>query len=46
LGLDFLKEQVLTASPALDFVERLPNPVVFSDVSPERSLKVLVYRIT
>ena len=46
LGLDFLKEQVLTASPALDFVERLPNPVVFADVSPERSLKVLVYRIT
>ena len=46
LGLDFLKEQVLTASPALDFVERLSNPVVFADVSPERSLKVLVYRIT
>lgn len=46
LGLDFLKDQVLTASPALDFVERLPNPVVFADVSPERSLKVLVYRIT
>ena len=46
LGLDFLKEQVLTASPALEFVERLPNPVVFADVSPERSLKVLVYRIT
>ena len=46
LGLDFLKDQVLTASPALDFVERLPNPVVFADVSPERSLKALVYRIT
>ncbi len=46
LGLDFLKEQVLTASPALDFVERLPNPEVFADVSAERSLKVLVYRIT
>ena len=46
LGLDFLKEQVLTASPALHFVERLPNPEVFADVSAERSLKVLVYRIT
>ena len=26
------------------FVERVANPPVFADVSPERSLKVLVYR--
>jgi len=46
LGMDFLQEQVRIASPALDFVERLPNPAVFADVSPDRSLKVLLYRIT
>ena len=46
LGLDFLKEQVHIAAPALEFSERLANPAVFADVSPDRSLKVLVYRLT
>ena len=27
----------------LAFVERLPNPAAFTDISPERALKVLVY---
>ena len=31
-------------APELVFVERVANPAVFADVSPERSLKVLVYR--
>jgi 23S rRNA (cytosine1962-C5)-methyltransferase len=44
LGLDFLKDQMQEAAPELNFVQRLPNPAVFADVSPERSLKVLVYK--
>lgn len=44
LGLAFLKDQMQEAAPALNFVQRLPNPAVFADVSPERSLKVLVYK--
>ena len=44
LGLDFLRDQVQLAAPALTCVQRLPNPQSFADVSPERSLKVLVYQ--
>ena len=40
----FLQDQMQTLAPELTFVERLPNPPVFADVSPERALKVLVYR--
>jgi 23S rRNA (cytosine1962-C5)-methyltransferase len=29
----------------LNFVERVANPTVFADVSPERSLKVLAYQM-
>jgi 23S rRNA (cytosine1962-C5)-methyltransferase len=44
LGLAFLQEQMQTQAPDLKFVQRLPNPAVFADVSAERSLKVLVYQ--
>lgn len=44
LGTDFLVEQMAALAPSLDFVARLPNPTVFADASPERALKVLVYR--
>jgi 23S rRNA (cytosine1962-C5)-methyltransferase len=44
LGLVFLQEQMQTQAPDLKFVQRLPNPEVFADVSAERSLKVLVYQ--
>jgi 23S rRNA (cytosine1962-C5)-methyltransferase len=33
-----------TLAPELTFVQRLPNPAAFADVSAERSLKVLVYQ--
>lgn len=44
LGLDFLQDQMRALAPELAFVQRVPNPLVFADVSPERSLKVLVYK--
>jgi 23S rRNA (cytosine1962-C5)-methyltransferase len=40
----FLQDQMREAAPELMFVERLPNPSSFADVSPERALKVLRYR--
>ncbi len=44
LGLDFLQEQMQLLAPGLAFVQRVSNPPVFADVSPERALKVLVYK--
>jgi len=44
LGVDFLQQQMQELAPELTFVERLANPPVFADVSPDRSLKVLVYK--
>lgn len=44
LGPDFLQQQVQDAAPSLVFVERLDNPPAFADATPERALKVLVYR--
>lgn len=44
LGLVFLQDQMQEAATKLSFIQRLPNPAVFADVSPERSLKVLVYQ--
>lgn len=46
LGLAFLRDQMQELAPSLAFVERVPNPPAFADLSPERSLKVLVYRAT
>lgn len=40
----FLKQHMQEQAPALEFVQRLPNPAAFADVEPERALKVLVYR--
>jgi 23S rRNA (cytosine1962-C5)-methyltransferase len=45
LGLDFLQDQMRELAPELNFVERVANPTVFADVSPERSLKVLAYQM-
>ena len=43
LSADFLISKVKEAAPQLRFVRRLENPASFVDVSPERSLKVLIY---
>jgi 23S rRNA (cytosine1962-C5)-methyltransferase len=44
LGTPFLSELLAAEAPGLEFIERLPNPASFADVSDERALKVLVYR--
>lgn len=44
LSTAFLMEQMRECAPELIFEQRLPNPEAFADVSPERALKVLVYR--
>jgi 23S rRNA (cytosine1962-C5)-methyltransferase len=40
----FLQERMRDAAPELVFEQRLPNPAAYADASPERSLKVLIYR--
>ena len=45
LGLNFLQDQMKELAPELRFVQRVANPAVFADVSPERSLKVLAYQM-
>jgi 23S rRNA (cytosine1962-C5)-methyltransferase len=44
LGSDFLQQQMQELAPELQLVQRVANPPAFADVSPERALKVLVYR--
>lgn len=44
LGTDFLQTQMQELAPELEFIERVANPAAFADRSPERALKVLVYR--
>ncbi|MDG0853920.1 class I SAM-dependent methyltransferase [Roseateles puraquae] len=44
LGVDFLRGTVAEHAPELQFIGRLENPETFADVSPERSLKALVFR--
>jgi len=44
LSAAFLQDQMKASAPALDFVQRLPNPAAFNDVSTDRSLKVLIYK--
>ena len=44
LGTAFLQDQMKEFAGALDFVQRLANPITFGDVSTDRSLKVLIYR--
>jgi 23S rRNA (cytosine1962-C5)-methyltransferase len=43
LGVGFLQDLMQDLAPQLHFVQRVANPAAFADVSPERSLKVLVY---
>ena len=45
LDTGFLHRLVAEAAPSLHFVERLPNPSSFADIDPERSLKVLHFRV-
>lgn len=44
LPLSFVTDGMAAEAPALAFVERLANPAVFDDVSPDRALKAVVYR--
>lgn len=44
LGVAFLQDQMQELAPDLTWVARVANPAAFADVSPERSLKVLVYK--
>ncbi|MGI2131652.1 class I SAM-dependent methyltransferase [Shewanella baltica] len=46
LDTTFLRQQVADAAPALEYLERLANPPAFMDVSEEKSLKVLRYRLS
>jgi 23S rRNA (cytosine1962-C5)-methyltransferase len=45
LDVAFLQDQMRELAPDLTFVQRLPNPAVFADVSSDRSLKVLLYKM-
>ena len=45
MRLNFLQDQMKELAPELRFVQRVANPAVFADVSPERSLKVLAYQM-
>lgn len=45
LGLDFLHGVMAEHAPELAFVERVANPEVYADVSADRGLKVLAYRL-
>ncbi|MEX1167646.1 MAG: class I SAM-dependent methyltransferase [Hydrogenophaga sp.] len=40
----FLRDLLVAEAPGLVIEQRLPNPVVFADVSPDRALKVLIAR--
>jgi len=46
LDTTFLRQQVADAAPALEYIERLANPPAFMDLSEEKSLKVLRYRLS
>uniref|UniRef100_UPI0035B1F06A class I SAM-dependent methyltransferase n=1 Tax=Zoogloea sp. TaxID=49181 RepID=UPI0035B1F06A len=44
LGVAFLRDTMQAQAPGFHFLQRLPNPPTFADVSDERALKVLVYK--
>jgi len=44
LGVAFLRDAMAAQAPGFHFMQRLPNPPAFADVSDERALKVLVYK--
>ena len=45
LPLAFLQDQMAELAPELEFIEQMANPAIFADVSPDRALKVLAYRM-
>lgn len=45
LGEGFLRDVLAEQAPELTFVGRVANPAMFEDVSLDRSLKVLAYRL-
>lgn len=45
LGMDFLQAVMAEHAPELALAGRVDNPAAFADVSPERALKVLAYRL-
>ena len=45
LSLRFLKQQVETAAPELEFIEQLANPASFRETDTDKGLKVLLYRL-
>ncbi len=45
LPLAFLQDQMAEIAPELEFIEQVANPAVFADVSPDKALKVLAYRM-
>ncbi len=44
LSAAWLQEVVAQEAPGMAFVQRLPNPLVYADVDPDRALKVLLYQ--
>ena len=44
LGIEFLMEQMAEYSSDLAFVDQLANPEIFTDIDPNKALKVLHYR--
>ncbi|WOT03936.1 class I SAM-dependent methyltransferase [Shewanella youngdeokensis] len=44
LTIEFLKQQVASFSPSLQFCEQIANPAVFADIDANKALKVLRYR--
>ncbi|RRS03794.1 SAM-dependent methyltransferase [Aquabacterium soli] len=44
LGPAFLQDLVAAEASGISFVERLANPAAFTDASPDRALKVLVFK--
>ncbi|HEY8880201.1 MAG TPA: class I SAM-dependent methyltransferase [Roseateles sp.] len=46
LGVDFLRGVVAENAAALEFIGRVANPAAFGDVSEDRALKVLAYRLS
>jgi 23S rRNA (cytosine1962-C5)-methyltransferase len=44
LDTSYLQDLMQEAAPEFTFVQRVANPPSFADVSPERALKVLLYK--
>jgi 23S rRNA (cytosine1962-C5)-methyltransferase len=46
LPIAFLQDAMREIAPQLQCIEQVANPPVFADVSPDKALKVLVYRVS